>query len=261
MMTSIREAAITRAVRVAAPADRPVERRNAPESGASAGVRGQIAGLQVRKADDGQPVGFSGYATITDTPYEMYDQFGPYMEVVERRAPELALAGEPDVNFVLNHGGVPFARTKSGTMILTAEDVPDGEYAGRAALKVEVPSLDLRMPSVQDTVYALERGDLDEMSFKFRITSGSWSPDFETYTISQFDINRGDVSVVNYGANPYTSASLRAVDVSRLSTAELRTLLDEREQAEAAARDAVSRSGGQGLTAMQLEALALDLRA
>lgn len=252
----VHAAAKARAARVGAPADRPSQRRNAPEEGAGAGVRAPLRALSVRSAatEGGAGAGFSGFATITEEPYEMYDMFGPYMEVVSADAPERALASDPDVNFVLNHGGVPFARTKSGTMTLAAEAVPDGQpYAGRMALKVDVPSLDMRMPSVQDVVVALERGDLDEMSFKFRITAGEWSPDYETYRISQFDINRGDVSVVNYGANPYTSASLRSAGLEAFSLEDLRAELERRGHSP----EQVAR----GLTAAQALALAHDPRA
>jgi hypothetical protein len=51
---------------------------------------------------------------------------------------------------------------------------------------------------------AYERGDLVESSFKFRIDSGKWSPDYSEYRIEAVDLNRGDVSIVNFGANPHT---------------------------------------------------------
>lgn len=247
-MKSIREAAQERAARVAAPADRPSQRRCAPDRGAPAVVRAALAGLVLRKADDASSAGFTGFATITEAPYEMYDMFGPYTEVVASDAVALALAADPDVNFVLNHGGVPFARTKSGTMTLAAEQVPDGDHAGKIGLKVDVPTLDMRMPSVQDVVVALERGDLDEMSFKFRITAGQWSPDYETYTISQFDINRGDVSVVNYGANPHTFASLRGVQLDPT------TLSDDELRAEMKRREAAQRNADSGMSIAEFDA-------
>jgi hypothetical protein len=50
----------------------------------------------------------------------------------------------------------------------------------------------------------VRRGDLSEMSFAFRIIRGTWSPDYTAYRIEQVDMNRGDVSIVNYGANPDT---------------------------------------------------------
>jgi hypothetical protein len=55
----------------------------------------------------------------------------------------------------------------------------------------------------------LRSGLIDEMSFAFRIESGQWSPDYTEYRINRYDIHRGDVAIVGYGANPYTAASLR----------------------------------------------------
>ncbi len=48
------------------------------------------------------------------------------------------------------------------------------------------------------------------MSFAFRIVRGEWSPDYTQYRILEVDLDRGDVSAVNYGANPNTSISARA---------------------------------------------------
>ena len=49
---------------------------------------------------------------------------------------------------------------------------------------------------------------IDEMSFMFRITAGHWSPDYTEFRINAVDINRGDVSAVNFGANPTTSVGV-----------------------------------------------------
>ena len=51
---------------------------------------------------------------------------------------------------------------------------------------------------------------VDEMSFAFMLRDGHWNDDFDRFTILEADINRGDVSAVNYGANPYTSIEARA---------------------------------------------------
>ena len=56
----------------------------------------------------------------------------------------------------------------------------------------------------------LRSGLIDEMSFAFRITEGVWSPDFTQYRINSYDIHRGDVAIVGFGANPFTSGGLRA---------------------------------------------------
>lgn len=235
MATREEAAALRRGGGVETHADRPSHRRCAEDKAAPPIVRAPLTGVSVRKSADALSAAFAGYATITDAPYQMYDSFGPYTERVAADAPALALASGPDVNFVLNHSGVPFARTKSGTLALSAGLVAEGDHAGKMALKVDVPNLDMRMPSVQDVVVALERGDLDEMSFKFRITSGEWSPDYQEYTISEFDLDRGDVSVVNYGANPNTIAALRSAGFNPATLTE--------EDLDAAVAEANARAG------------------
>jgi hypothetical protein len=51
----------------------------------------------------------------------------------------------------------------------------------------------------------MDRGDLDEMSFAFRVTRQEWSPDYSQRDITEVNLNKGDVSIVNYGANPHTA--------------------------------------------------------
>jgi hypothetical protein len=46
-----------------------------------------------------------------------------------------------------------------------------------------------------------------------------WSPDYTEYRIDAFDIHRGDVSIVGYGANPATTAELRTPSDLRLRLA------------------------------------------
>jgi phage head maturation protease len=57
---------------------------------------------------------------------------------------------------------------------------------------------------------------LDEMSFAFRVTRQEWSPDWMQRDILEYNINRGDVSVVTYGANPATSVALRSEDLTAM---------------------------------------------
>jgi hypothetical protein len=40
-----------------------------------------------------------------------------------------------------------------------------------------------------------------------------WSPDYTEYRIQEVDLDRGDVSAVNYGANPYTSIAARSREI------------------------------------------------
>jgi phage head maturation protease len=75
---------------------------------------------------------------------------------------------------------------------------------------------------------ALEDGSVDEMSFAFRVTRQMWSPDYDQRDILEVDLHRGDVSVVNFGANPATSVApaLRAADFDKLGDDDARALLE-----------------------------------
>ncbi|MEW2302569.1 HK97 family phage prohead protease [Streptomyces sp. NPDC006655] len=160
-----------------------------------------IDGCEIREVGNGN-LRFTGYASVTETPYEMQDWLGDYTEVVRRGAFSKTLAEGADVPFKLNHDGMTLARTKSGTMRLSEDST---------GLHVEA-DLDPNNGQVRDIRSAMERGDLDEMSFAFRVTRQEWSPDYTQRDITEVNMNKGDVSIVNYGANPHTAGltSLRS---------------------------------------------------
>jgi HK97 family phage prohead protease len=191
-----RAAALARRGQTGAPADRPRQRRCAERAGAPALARGLLHGVEMRdQPDPGDgTVGFRAYASVTEQPYDMWDLFGPYVEELASTAFDVTLAADPDVAFLLNHGGMTLARTTSGTLTLGTDD---------HGLFYE-PRLDPQNSVVRDVMSAVRRGDLNESSFAFRIMRGTWSPDYTAYRIEQVDLDRGDVSVVNYGANPAT---------------------------------------------------------
>jgi HK97 family phage prohead protease len=200
----IERAAQARAAGMRAVADRPKERRNAPEQSSLVASRAVVRRpIEVREAGDGTGLDFSGYASVTESGYEMYDFFGPYTEVVSRGAFAKSLSTENlDVPLVLGHDSMRrIARTTNGSLVLTEDET---------GLRADAPALD---PTDADVAYIapkLRSGLIDEMSFRFSIDAGTWSPDYTEYRIDVADINRGDVSIVGYGANPATSAALRA---------------------------------------------------
>lgn len=163
--------------------------------------RRPFEGMELRESPNGT-LTFTGYASVTETPYEMQDFLGDYTEVVRRGAFSKTLAEAADVPFKLNHDGMTLARTKSGTMRLSEDST---------GLHVEA-DLDPRNGQVGDIRSAMDRGDLDEMSFAFRVTRQEWSPDWSQRDITEVNLNKGDVSIVNYGANPHTAGltSLRS---------------------------------------------------
>lgn len=140
-----------------------------------------------------------GYASVVERSYTMYDFFGPYDEVIDAAAFDATLSRDPDVAFLLNHRGMTMARTKNGTLELSVDET--GLHS-RAFVNPE-------RSDVRDLVTAIDDGDVDEMSFAFVIVRGQWSPDYTEYRILEVDLDRGDVSAVNYGANPHTSIMAR----------------------------------------------------
>jgi HK97 family phage prohead protease len=167
-------------------------------------------GVELRESSGGNTLTFTGYASVFDAPYEVNDWLGSFMETIKPGAFARSLALGADVPFKLNHEGMTLARTKSGTMRL-AEDT--------RGLHVEA-DLDPANPQVQALRSAMDRGDIDEMSFAFRVTDEMWSPDYLNRSVTGADIHKGDVSAVNYGANPATAgASLRSAEIRRFANA------------------------------------------
>lgn len=150
-----------------------------------------------------------GYFTIYDRAYPMWDFFGEYDEIVTAGAGTESIAAKPDTIYLVNHTGLAMARTggpwnqNRGTLELS-EDSTGGSHIG-----YHNPERD----DVQLMMHGIDDGQITEMSFAFMITDGWWSDDFMTFEIRGYDINRGDVSAVNFGANPFTSISARAAEI------------------------------------------------
>lgn len=204
MTDAIMRAAEARAAGVTQRSHRPTQRRSSQEEGPNAGRVAFRADMQLRDGTtDSGLLHFTGYASTYEQPYEMYDFFGPYTEVVSAGAATDSLnRADLDVPLVLQHDSLRrIARTTNGSLTLSQDD---------HGLRVDAPSLD---PADGDVAYIapkLRAGLIDEMSFMFRITAGHWSPDYTEFRIAQFDIHRGDVAIVGYGANPSTSGALRS---------------------------------------------------
>lgn len=177
--------------------------------------------LEVRAAaGGGGKAKLTGYASVTETVYEMWDWLGPYGEVVRAGAFAKTLGENAGVQLLLNHGGLSMAYTRNsvGPTLRLAED--------STGLHMEA-DVNTERPDVRTMVAAIEDGDVDEMSFAFRCTRQQWSPDYDQRDILEVDMHRGDVSVVNFGANPDTSVEARGVElVDRLDDVGARALLE-----------------------------------
>lgn len=199
MDITLEQAAAERAKGMPAPASRPSKRSAVGHSGRG-GTTGVSALIEVERASapfSAELRGFTGYACVTDTPYDMYDTYGPYQEIVTEGAIKEALAQtQLDVPLVLGHDPMRrLARTTDGTLALSLDK---RGLLCNARLDPEDPDVAYILPKLQS-------GLIDEMSFRFMIVAGAWSEDWSQYVIERLDIHRGDVSIVAYGANPYTS--------------------------------------------------------
>lgn len=194
----------------------------------------------------------SGYASVTEAPYEMWDWLGPYTEVVREGAFAKTLSENPQVQLLLNHGGLSMAYTKAGSLRLSEDST---------GLHMEA-DVNTSRSDVNDMLAAVTDGSVDEMSFAFRVPAGRsmWSPDYDERSILEVDMHRGDVSVVNFGANPATSVepSMRAADFDRLGADDARSLLERLQRRLAPPADpGLSAGPPLSLYLAQAEALAL----
>jgi len=149
--------------------------------------------LEYRNTAD--TVTVEGYASVFSQPYDM----GMYHEEIAPGAFRKTLSEAPDVRFLINHDGLPLARTTSGTLELSEDST---------GLHMRA-QLDLSDPDVASLLPKMKRGDLDQMSFAFRTIKDEWSSDYATRTMRELSLRDGDVSIVTYPASPTTSISLR----------------------------------------------------
>jgi len=162
-----------------------------------------------------------GHYTVHERGYEMWDENGPYVEIVSAGAGDKTLAANPDVIFLVNHRGLAMARTAAGTLELWSDRIGDGNTAW----------LNPQRQDVMDLVHGIEDGTITEQSFAFMIEAGHWNADFTEYRIDVYDLDRGDTSAVNYGANPNTSIAARSAreildELDRLPAGAARAAMD-----------------------------------
>lgn len=174
--------------------------------------------FEVREDADGL-LTMDGWASVTERSYDM----GYYQETIKRGAFGKTLRESPDVQLLINHDGLPLARTRdsanrpivgAGSLALSEDD---------QGLRVAA-RLDPADPDVMRLMPKVSRGLVDQMSFGFRVTRQTWDEDYENRDIAEVNIDRGDVSIVNQGANPATSFSLRSLLAGDIDPGELEAM-------------------------------------
>lgn len=155
---------------------------------------------EIRTGDDGG-IRVSGYAAVFN---QETDIGGMFREKIAPGAFADAV-GRDDVVFLINHDGLPLARTRSGTLTIREDD--HGLYMETV--------LDPEDPDVRSIVGKMKRGDLDKMSFAFWPERQEWdeSGDVPLRTITQASLF--DVSIVTTPAYDGTEIGLRSLQQHR----------------------------------------------
>ena len=152
-----------------------------------------VQNIEARQAEDGT-MRMSGYAAVFNEPSLPL----PFIERIAPGAFTKTLSETPDVRLLINHEGLPLARTKNGTMTLT-EDM--------TGLRFDAVLADTQ--EARDLHTLVARGDVDQMSFAFRVIRQKWNKDRTERTLSEVSLADGDVSIVTYPAYPATSVEAR----------------------------------------------------
>jgi len=152
-----------------------------------------IKNVEARQAEDGT-MRLSGYAAVFNNDSVPL----PFIERIAPGAFRKTLTETPDVRLLINHEGLPLARTKNGTLRLKEDET--GLY------------MDADLPNTQaarDLYTLVERGDVDQMSFAFRVIRQKWNEGRTERTLTELSLADGDVSVVTYPAYPTTTVEAR----------------------------------------------------
>lgn len=140
-----------------------------------------------------------GYATVYDYAYPIAGgpEHGGWLEVIERGATAKSINDGAAVPLLLNHEGLPLARSgPNGTMRLVSDDM---------GLRVDA-QLDPESPYAQSVRSAITRGDCEAMSFAFVVQRQEWrDTDYGPKTERRItELRLHDVSAVTTPANNAT---------------------------------------------------------
>jgi uncharacterized protein len=152
-----------------------------------------VRDVEARQAEDGTMT-LRGYAAVFNEASVPL----PFIETIAPGAFRKTLSETPDVRLLINHEGLPLARTKNGTLTLTEDD--RGLY---------MDAIIADTTEGRDLYKLVERGDVDQMSFAFRVIRQKYNDDRSQRTLTEVSLQDGDVSIVTYPAYPTTTVEAR----------------------------------------------------
>lgn len=180
------------------------------------------------RVDNSDEFPISGYAAVFNS---LSQDLGGFKEKIHPKAFDRALREKHDVRALVDHDPSRIVgRTKSGTLKLDTD-----KHGLRVAIKPPDTSIG------RDLMTSIRRGDIDQMSFAFRVTEERWQwasrdADQETDIRELLDLDLFDVSAVTYPAYEQTEidarsragvldaaikAMVRGMEVSELTTRNL----------------------------------------
>ena len=166
-------------------------------------TRQYVASFRVDDDSNGSII--EGVPIVFNQDTKIQDWAGEYIERIDSHA--LDNADLKDVRLFINHDTdrIALARTKNGKGTMSISIESDGLHM-KASLDTE------NNQEARSLYSAIQRGDMDGMSFMFRIKSQEWldlDKEIPTRIIKEISIVH-EVSVVNFPAYPQTSINARS---------------------------------------------------
>ncbi len=162
-------------------------------------IRSVDVEFRVKRSDD--VVMLKGHAAVFNS---LSENLGGFREQIEPGAFKWALEND-DVRALINHdSNLVLGRNTAGTLRLKEDKTG-------LAVEIDIPDT----APARDLVVSIERGDISQMSFGFRVRPGGeeWGEDDNGDIVRTLtDLGLFDVSPVAYPAYPATDVGLRSLE-------------------------------------------------
>ena len=188
----------------------------------------EVKDLELRQEGESNKV--VGYASVFNT---LSNDLGNFREIIAPGAFDGRL--DDDVRLMVNHEGLPLARTTNGTMRLSTDDT---------GLKYEAEIANTS--TGRDILELLKDGTVNQSSFAFTVEDDSWevSEGINVRTINKVS-RLYDTSIVTYPAYNQASVALRSLEAWKKEEDEKvmkENLEKEKEEREKEEKDLTKRS-------------------
>lgn len=177
------------------------------------GIERRTVTTEIRAKEDGQAPVIEGYAALFNV---LSQDLGGFKEKIRPGAFSKTL-GEADVRALLNHDpNYVLGRNTRKTLTLKEDDTglwtetnpPDTQWA-------------------RDLMVSMKRGDIDQMSFGFRVIRDEWTEQPFGIQRELVELQLFDISPVTFPAYLQTSVGVRSIDLSKATPEEIQKFIEE----------------------------------